>query len=179
MMLAEEYNPRTWRTHALHMLPPEAEEFSWDDPRTKAALDWIFLISSLNFSFWSEKSPSDRYGVRWREPRTSGEKTGERVQVFTGYCSLLAAINRGHSPPPESGFWMISFDVRNPVFSWTALEEDIPFIDPEFYSTCSDGMIAHIFRPAWGAKETMSLLKERIAIMRENGGILVKVKPHS
>lgn len=55
------------------------------------------------------------------------------------------------------------------------MEEDIPFIDPEFYSTCSDKMIAHIFRPAPRSKEPISLLKERIAIMRENGRILVEV----
>lgn len=103
-MLAEGYNPRTWRTHPLHMLPPEAEEFSWDDPRTTASLDWIFLISSLNFSFWSDKRGSERYGVQWQESWTSGDKEGEKVQVFTGYCSLVAAINRGPSPPSESGF---------------------------------------------------------------------------
>jgi len=149
MMLAEGYNPRTWRTHALHMLPPEAEEFTWDDPRTTASLDWIFLISSLNFNFWSEKRGSERYGVQWREPWTSGEKDGEKAQVFTGYCSLVAAINK-------------------------ALEEDIPFIDPEFYSTCPDEVVAHIFRPASCSEETIPLLKERMEIMRENGGILVK-----
>ena len=108
MMLAEGYNPRTWRTHALHMLPPEAEEFSWDDPRTTATLDWIFLISSLNFSFWSDHCGSDRYGVQWREPWTSREKDGERAQVFTGYCSLLAAINKGHFSRLEPVL-MISF----------------------------------------------------------------------
>ena len=56
------------------------------------------------------------------------------------------------------------------------MEEDIPFVDPEFYSACSDEMIAHILRPASESKETISLLKERIAIMRENGKILVNVK---
>jgi hypothetical protein len=55
------------------------------------------------------------------------------------------------------------------------LEEDIPFIDPEFYSTCSDETIAHIFRTAPRSKEPIPLLKERMAILRENGGILVKV----
>jgi hypothetical protein len=94
-MLAEGYNPRTWRTNPLHMLPPEAEEFSWDDPRTTASLDWIFLISSLNFSFWSDKDVSERYGVQLREFQTSGDKDGEKVELFTGYCSLVAAINRG------------------------------------------------------------------------------------
>jgi hypothetical protein len=86
------------------MLPPEAEEFSWKDPRTSASLDWIFLISSLNFSFWSEKCGSERYGVQWRESWTSGEKDGERVKVFTGYRSLVAAINRGLSLLFKSGF---------------------------------------------------------------------------
>ena len=95
MMLSEGYNPRTWRTQPLHMIPPEAEEFSWDDPRTIASLDWIFLISSLNFSFWSDKRNSERYGVQWRESWTSGEKEGETVEVYTGYCSLVAAINKG------------------------------------------------------------------------------------
>jgi hypothetical protein len=48
-------------------------------------------------------------------------------------------------------------------------------LTPSFIRTCSDETIAHIFRPAAGCKETISLLKERIAIMRENGEILVKV----
>ena len=34
IMLAEGYNPWTWRTNSSHMLPLEAEEISWDDPRT-------------------------------------------------------------------------------------------------------------------------------------------------
>jgi len=55
------------------------------------------------------------------------------------------------------------------------LEEDIPVIHPEFYSTCPDETIAHIFRPAPRSKEPIPLLKERTAIIRENGQILVKV----
>ena len=71
---------------------------------------------------------------------------------------------------------VLSFSqIRIGTLSRTALEEDIPFTDPSFYSTCSDEKIEHIFRPAPGSKETISLLKERIAIMRENGEILVKV----
>lgn len=94
------------------MLPPEAEEFTWDDPRTISSLNWIFLISSLNFNFWSDKCGSERYGVQWREPWTSGEKDGERVQVFTGYWSLVAAINRGQSSSSESDLLDDWFHVR-------------------------------------------------------------------
>jgi len=57
----------------------------------ETVLDWIFLISSLNFSFWSEKQGSpERYGVEWRE----GWNSDKRV-VHTGYWSLVAALDRG------------------------------------------------------------------------------------
>ena len=86
---AESYPPRTWRTHPLHICPPEP--FCASDPQTQLCLDWIFLISSLNFSFWSESDGlPERYGVEWRE----GWDTDRRV-VHTGYWSLIAAVDRG------------------------------------------------------------------------------------
>jgi len=86
---SESYTPRTWRTHPLHICPPEP--YSPSDPLTKATLNWIFLISSLNFSFWSEKEGQpDRYGIEWR----AGWDLEEKV-IWTGYWSLVAALNRG------------------------------------------------------------------------------------
>ncbi|TFK52299.1 hypothetical protein OE88DRAFT_1628428 [Heliocybe sulcata] len=139
------YTPRTWRTHALHICPPEP--YSPTDPQTRKCLDWIFLISSLNFSFWSDKSETDRYGVEWREGWNSSTS-----KVWTGYWSLVAAINR-------------------------ALEESIPITEPAFYSSpnrCSDCLIEYVFRPSDRSKEDMPLLKDRIRILRENGSILCK-----
>ena len=90
-MYAESYTPRTWRTHPLHICPPEP--YSAGDPLTKECLNWIFLISSLNFSFWSERDGTpERYGVEWR----AGWDTETRA-VHTGYWSLVAALNRGES----------------------------------------------------------------------------------
>ena len=60
-----------------------------------------------------------------------------------------------------------------------ALDEGIPFTDPAFYSSetrCTDSSIAHIFRATTECKEDIPLLKERIAILRENGSILCKVR---
>ena len=60
----------------------------------------------------------------------------------------------------------------------TALEEGIPITDPAFYSSellCPDSTIAHVFRAAAQSTETIPLLKERIAIMREVGSILCTV----
>jgi len=139
----EKYTPRIWRTHPLHIIPPEP--YSPSDPLTKATLNWIFLISSLNFSFWSEKEEHDRYGVEWRDGWSS-----KATVIWTGYWSLVAALNR-------------------------ALEEGIPITEPAFYSDellCPDSLITHIFRASAQSTETIPLLKERIAIMREVGFIL-------
>ena len=88
-LIAETYTPWSWREHALHLCPPE--QYSESDPRTRATLDWIFLISTLNFSFWSEREGRpDRYGVEWRE---GWGKEGR--EVWTGYWSLVAALDRG------------------------------------------------------------------------------------
>ncbi|EKM51681.1 uncharacterized protein PHACADRAFT_127474 [Phanerochaete carnosa HHB-10118-sp] len=142
----ESYTPRTWRSHALHVCPPEPYDPS--HPETRRSFDWIFLISSLNFSFWSEYEGTPyRYGVEWREGWGS-----EKAVVHTGYWSLVAAIDR-------------------------ALEEGIPITDPAFYASevsCPDSTVSHVFRAAPQSGEVIPLLTERIAILRQNGEILCK-----
>ncbi|KAJ7693757.1 hypothetical protein B0H14DRAFT_827443 [Mycena olivaceomarginata] len=141
----ESYSPRTWRSHPLHICP--VEPHSPTEPLNKAVLDWIFLISALNFSFWSERDGHpDRYGVLWQESWVSS-----KPKVYTGYWTLVASLNR-------------------------ALQDDaIPITDPTFYSSetlCPDALIEHVFRPAEGCSETIPLLAQRIAVMREVGFIL-------
>ncbi|KAJ7167468.1 hypothetical protein C8R46DRAFT_1163037 [Mycena filopes] len=140
----ESYSPRTWRSHPLHICPPEP--YSATEPLTKACLDWIFLISALNFSFWSERDGQpDRYGVLWQESWDSPEP-----KLWTGYWSLVASLNR-------------------------ALQAKIPITDPSFYSSetlCPDSVIEEVFRAADGCTESVPLLEERIAVMREVGFIL-------
>lgn len=143
---AEHYTPRTWRTHPLHLCP--REPLSVDDASTKRCLDWIFLVSSLNFSFWSEKQGEpDQYGVEWR---AGWDADDDDVEVHTGYWSLVASINR-------------------------AMDEGVPIISPAFYSSkllCPDALLARVFRPAAQSSETMPLLQERIQLIRENGMML-------
>ena len=60
----------------------------------------------------------------------------------------------------------------------SAVEEDIPITDPAFYSSqvlCPDSLISYIFRPTPACSETMPMLHERIAIMREVGYTLCNV----
>ncbi|TDL22181.1 hypothetical protein BD410DRAFT_269849 [Rickenella mellea] len=143
-LLADAYSPGTWRTQPLHLCPPPI--YSAKDPRTRATLDWIFLISSLNFSFWSElEGQSSRYAIQWLEGWGSSQ-----TKSWTGYWSLLAAINR-------------------------ALEAHIPITDPAFYSSellCPDSLIADIFTAASDSAESIPLLRERIMVLREVGFIL-------
>ena len=61
-MQKSSYTPRTWRTHPLHLCPPEPYEPNDD---TRQVIDYIFLISSLNFSFWTDKAEEHRYAVEW------------------------------------------------------------------------------------------------------------------
>ncbi|KAJ6538546.1 hypothetical protein DFH09DRAFT_1177182 [Mycena vulgaris] len=140
----ESYSPRTWRSHPLHICPPEP--YSAAEPLNKACLNWIFLISALNFSFWSElDGQPDRYGVVWQEGWESS-----KPKLWTGYWSLVASLNR-------------------------ALQDGIPITDPNFYSSetlCPDSLIEHVFRAAEGCSEAIPLLPQRISVMREVGFIL-------
>lgn len=147
-IIREGYSPQSWRNHPLHLLPPKI--YTPGDPDVKACLDWIFLISSLNFSFWSDTDDTSeeygRYGVKWREGWDCDTK-----KTFTGYWSLVAALNR-------------------------ALEAGIPITDPYFYADsilCPDSLIEDVFRPASHCTEGIPLLKERIAVMREVGSVLI------
>ncbi|KAH9983017.1 hypothetical protein BJV74DRAFT_852403 [Russula compacta] len=130
-LVKDGYTPRTWRTHPLHLCPPEPYDPA--HPGTRATLDWIFLISSLNFSFWSHLSGRDDcFGVEWREGWDS-----DRHVVHTGYWSLVAALDR-------------------------ALDEGIPITDPSFYASeerCPDRLIEHVFRVAPQANEAIPLYR--------------------
>lgn len=58
------------------------------------------------------------------------------------------------------------------------VDDGIPITDPQFYSSetlCPDSVIEYVFRPVKQSSETIPLLKQRIAIMREVGFILCTV----
>ena len=91
-MREQNYTPTTWRDNPMHLSPPLP--FDPTDPGVKRTLDWIFLISALNFSFWSElEGRPTRYGVTWR----AGWDESLPEQKWEGYWSLVASLNRGPS----------------------------------------------------------------------------------
>ncbi|TFY64606.1 hypothetical protein EVG20_g5886 [Dentipellis fragilis] len=147
-MQTESYTPRTWRTHALHLLPPEPYDAA--APGTRATLDWVFLVSALNFSFWSAREDSadgSRYGVQWR---AGWDAPLEPEVVHTGYWSLVAAVDRGafYIRVGEGGAGADEMRAA-------ALDEDIPITSPAFYASealCPDGLIEHVFRARRSAR---------------------------
>uniref|UniRef100_A0A1B6C8Q7 Queuosine 5'-phosphate N-glycosylase/hydrolase n=1 Tax=Clastoptera arizonana TaxID=38151 RepID=A0A1B6C8Q7_9HEMI len=70
---------------ANKLLSEEALNFSYSSsdchPKpSKDAIDWIFVVDTLNFCFWSDIGKS--WEVTWND------------KVYTGYFALCAAINR-------------------------------------------------------------------------------------
>src|ERR1700761_7627261 len=70
-MQKREYSTESWYSNGLH--PTGKDE---------AALDFIFTMDLLNFSFWSSENTESRYSVEY-----NGQK-------WTGYWSLIAALRR-------------------------------------------------------------------------------------
>ncbi|KAJ1655239.1 hypothetical protein IWQ61_004974 [Dispira simplex] len=78
-MRCRHYSHATWKSHELN--PKD-----WPDDCT---VDWIFLVDTLNFSFWSDEPlTQNQYTVRYRG------------QNYRGYWALCAAVNRAL----ESGY---------------------------------------------------------------------------
>ncbi|KAK9703574.1 hypothetical protein K7432_010657 [Basidiobolus ranarum] len=73
-MKSLEYSTATWKTHQLN--PSIANE---------EAIDWIFFVDSLNFSFWSKYDTSQQYAVSYEE------------NTYRGYWTLCCCVNRAIS----------------------------------------------------------------------------------
>ena len=103
-MELQPYDTTAWSTHSLHPKSMSAH-----------AVEWIFLIDLLNFSFFSDEADPDRqFYVTYR---------GEQ---FTGYWSLCAAVNRALDadiPITSPRFWIeADEDVLRDVFRGEGVE---------------------------------------------------------
>lgn len=118
-----QYSIKSWKEHDLF---PKSMD--------TAALEWIFVSDTLNFSFWSEDE-TNKYVVKYKG------------QEHTGFWSLSAAMNR-------------------------ALDEGIPFTDPNYYADISREELKHIFRS--DSDNPIPLFEERLNVLHEAGQILKK-----
>ncbi|KAK4056552.1 hypothetical protein OIO90_002400 [Microbotryomycetes sp. JL221] len=142
------YTTSDWAAVPLHPSPSRMPPLE--------LLHWIFVVSTLNFSFWSDELNHKRFGVTYKTgvdgKETLNDKidpgTGQRqaqLQTLTGYFSLLAALHR-------------------------ARDENVDVTNPRWYANATDEEIRHVFRS--DQQEQMPLLDERIRVLRETGRTL-------
>lgn len=94
------------------------------------ALDWLFVVDTLNFCFWHKET-----------------EEGWKVDGYTGYFALCAAINR-------------------------ALKENIDILNPKFYSVITEKQTRNIFRG--DNNKEIPLLTERMKCLHEIGNSLLE-----
>lgn len=143
-LLEKPYTTSDWSLVPLHPIPslhPPAE-----------LLNFIFTVSSLNFSFWSDLPSDKRYGVKWKTG-VDGKETFDaqgvaEQKVHAGYWSLISALHR-------------------------AQEEGIDVTNPRWYATADEEALKRVFRS--DQEEQIPLLEQRIAVLREVGAVLCEV----
>ncbi|KAK5211001.1 hypothetical protein LTR41_003613 [Exophiala xenobiotica] len=126
LMQTKQYSTETWSSHELH---PKAKD--------EATVNFIFTMNLLNFSFWSELSPEERFTVDYR---------GQR---WTGYWSLVAALQRALDegyPITTPSFWTdlesCPDTVLHHVFR-SATSEPIPLLSQRISILREAGAILH------------------------------------
>lgn len=71
LMWQRNYSTQTWSSHELH---PQSKD--------ESTVNFIFTMNLLNFSFWSESPPEERFAIEYKG------------RTWTGYWSLVAALQR-------------------------------------------------------------------------------------
>ncbi|KAM8983600.1 queuosine 5'-phosphate N-glycosylase/hydrolase [Ara ararauna] len=104
-----EFGLEGWKS--LHELNPQSA--------SKAAVAWVFLVDTLNFSFWSERE-EQKYLVKYKG------------KMYSGYWSLCAAVNRalddGIPITSASYFATVTLDQVKHIFR-SDTEVPIPLIE--------------------------------------------------
>ncbi|OLY84753.1 UPF0553 protein C9orf64-like protein [Smittium mucronatum] len=151
LIIEQNYSKSIWQTHPLN---PKPSKYGGSD---EAAIDWLFVVDTLNFCFWNGDN----------EPVFCVEYKGS---LFSGYWGLCAAVNR-------------------------ALDEGIPFTNPEYLSKVKKSDLEYIFRTSSPKadspnpdsdgftvnqsensvpeKSEMKMLNERVCVLTELGQVTI------
>ncbi|OXB80133.1 UNVERIFIED_CONTAM: hypothetical protein H355_006965 [Colinus virginianus] len=141
-----------WKS--LHELNPRAA--------SEEAVNWVFLVDTLNFSFWSE-SAEQKCLVRYKG------------KEYSGYWALCAAVNRalddgqcgrgarkgGREGGREGGLTSRSHSA-----------EGIPITSASYYATVTLDQVRQVFRS--DTEVPMPLLEERHRVLNESGTVLLE-----
>lgn len=133
-MKLQQYSTETWASHPLN--PKE---------KTKETVDWIFMVDLLNFSFWSDYDDSDS-----GHPRSQRYSVKYNDELYTGYWSLVAAINK-------------------------ALDAGIPITSPKYWASpeFTKDVLAQVLKSE--TEEQVPLFEKRFEVLKEAGKVLITV----
>ncbi|KAI9894582.1 MAG: hypothetical protein M1814_001936 [Vezdaea aestivalis] len=126
LMQKKQFSTKSWSQHELH---PQIKD--------EDALNFIFTMDLLNFSFWSENDSSSRFAIEYNG------------KTWTGYWSLVAALRRALDdgiPITDSHFWQneaeFTEDVLRHVFR-SSTDECIPLIEERLSNLREAGQILY------------------------------------
>ncbi|KAI9844937.1 MAG: hypothetical protein M1838_001969 [Thelocarpon superellum] len=129
LMQQKGYSTKTWATHELH---PQS--------RDESTVNFIFTMDLLNFCFWSERGPDDRFAIEYRGRR------------WTGYWSLVAALQRALDegiPITSSDYWQnedeFTEEALKNIFR-SATDEEIPLFKERFACLREAGAVLYDVR---------------------------------
>lgn len=132
--------------------------------QSRTRLDFFNIVFKLQFLVGKGR----KVGQIWsRVAGLLGERRKESVDGLLEF-----------SGSPQQRYVRLRLREFSLIIFKLALQNGIPISDPTFYSSetlCPDSLIESIFTPAEQCSETMPLLQQRIAIMREVGFILSTV----
>lgn len=111
------------------------------------SINWIFLIDTLNFSFWSDNELIPDPLPSNYKPSNIEKYTVIYNQIpYTGYWALCAAVNR-------------------------ALDEGYPITEAQYYAHITEQELRHILRS--DSSVQIPLFESRLKILQETGKILI------
>lgn len=145
-MQLQPYSTADWAAVPLHPSPSQRS--------AREIQNWVFFVSVLNFSFWSDRPQEERYAVTYRDGVDGKQSSEASDKIWTGYWSLLAALHR-------------------------AQDAGLPVTDATWYANATESDIRNLFQPSSvgtgePGRETIALLDARVHVLREAGTGLVK-----
>ncbi|KAJ8973652.1 hypothetical protein NQ317_002926 [Molorchus minor] len=155
---------------------PKAED-SW-------ALEWLFVVDTLNFCFWHHENDD-----------------GWKVESYTGYFALCAAINRAQREKPlknltvlvrgRDGYYyylpwrpgrlkfiLVTHLLYSPEKTQKTRDitnsraGEVDILNPKFYSTINEEQLENILRS--DTKIKCPLISERVKCLHEVGTVLLE-----
>lgn len=146
-----------WKSSTLN--PKKMNEFS---------INWIFLVDTLNFSFWSDNELM-QLPDNFKKPIIERYTVTYNQIPYSGYWALCAAINRAL----DVKCYILKCQNRFILFKSIFQKEGYPITEAHYFAHISEQELKHIFRSDTSVQ--IPLFEHRLRVLQETGKILIEV----